>query len=106
MKYVVTAQFKTKPGCFGQFMELIVAQAGASLAEEEGCLFFDVCRHTIDPDVVLVYEVYKDTDAYVAHRAQKRHPEFVKAAAALLEDFNGGIFRSRDVLDRLFGSDI
>ena len=44
-----------------------LANAGASRLEP-GVMRFDVLQNTDDPTIMLLYEVYKDSDALEAHR--------------------------------------
>ncbi|OWT57390.1 putative quinol monooxygenase [Candidimonas nitroreducens] len=103
-RYVVIAEFIPRPGRAQAFIELILRQASASLREEPGCLVFDVCVDDGTPRTVLLYEAYQDAAAYVAHRANPRHPVFLREARRLVELFDGQIFRSRRVLCRIFTS--
>ena len=50
-----------------RFLAAIRAQAAASLAEEPGCLRFDVCAVEGDPGRFVLYEVYADEAAFAAH---------------------------------------
>ncbi|HKI92230.1 MAG TPA: putative quinol monooxygenase [Gaiellaceae bacterium] len=50
-----------------RFLAAIRAQAEASLAEEPGCLRFDVCAVEDDPARFVLYEVYADEAAFEAH---------------------------------------
>jgi len=70
-----------------EFLDLIEKDAVGSRGEE-GCLRFDVLRSQDDPNKFFFYEVYKNTDAVVFHKAQ---PHF-----ALWTDFkaSGGVVSS------------
>ena len=50
-----------------KLLAAITAQAAASLEREPGCVQFDVCVDTADPNRVLLYEVYEDEAAFEAH---------------------------------------
>jgi (4S)-4-hydroxy-5-phosphonooxypentane-2,3-dione isomerase len=56
-----------RPGHRERLMAGITAQGATSLVREPGCLQFDVCVDTADPDRVLLYEVYEDQAAFEAH---------------------------------------
>lgn len=79
--YVITVNFRMAPGREDQFMELILENARLSLANEQGCLVFDVLRPVSGPpDQVLLYEVYRDRAAFEAHL---RTPHFLSFDAAV-----------------------
>ena len=56
-----------RPALRQRLMAAITAQAAASLEREPGCVQFDVCIDTADPNRVLLYEVYEDEAALDAH---------------------------------------
>lgn len=101
MNYVVVAEFRVQPGKEDRFEELICRHARRSREEEEGCFVFDVSRHADEPDLFLLYEVYRDEGAYGVHRADPRHAILLEAAAPLLVRRDDQIFWSRHVLTRV-----
>ena len=54
-----------------EFVTLIREHAAGTLAEEDGCLQFDVLLPTENGRVFL-YEVYRDDAAYTVHTASQR----------------------------------
>ena len=68
-----------RPALRERLVAAITAQAAASLEREPGCLQFDVCIDTADPNRVLLYEVYEDEAAFDAHG---RTPHFAAWRAA------------------------
>ena len=56
-----------RPALRQRLVAAITAQAAASLECEPGCVQFDVCIDTADPNRVLLYEVYEDEAAFDAH---------------------------------------
>ncbi len=56
-----------RPALRERLVAAITAQAAASLEREPGCLQFDVCVDTADPNRLLLYEVYEDEAAFDAH---------------------------------------
>ena len=56
-----------KPGCAEDFLAAMKVNAAASVATEPGCLVFDVSQDRADPDVIYLYEIYRDDAAYEAH---------------------------------------
>ncbi|WP_449431137.1 putative quinol monooxygenase [Pseudomonas putida] len=65
--YSLFIKTRVKPGSAEDFLAAIMANAAASVATEPGCLVFDVSRDRIDPDVIYLYEIYRDDEAYEAH---------------------------------------
>lgn len=55
-----------------EFLEALRANAAHSVADEPGCLRFDVSEVEGSPNRFVFYEVYTSEDAWEAHR-QSRH---------------------------------
>ena len=58
-----------KPGTKAQFLEIIGEHASKTLADEEGCLQFEVCDPTEGENRVFLYEMYADEGALEVHKA-------------------------------------
>ena len=84
--YVVIVSAKVKPEQRGTFLEAIEANAVSSVNDEPGCLRFDVVRDNDDPDHYLFYEVYRDEEAFRAHRASDRFARWREAADVCLSE--------------------
>lgn len=68
MSFVVLPEFHVAPEKLTAFLAAARADAEASLANEPGCLQFDVVVQQGDgPAKVLFYEVYADRTAFDAH---------------------------------------
>lgn len=65
--YSLFIKTRVKAGSAGAFLSAINANAAASVATEPGCLVFDVSQDREDPDVIYLYEIYRDDAAYEAH---------------------------------------
>ncbi|MGE8114687.1 putative quinol monooxygenase [Pseudomonas sp. NPDC086566] len=65
--YSLFIKTRVKPGSAEAFLTAIKVNAAASVATEPGCLVFDVSQDRMDPDVIYLYEIYRDDDAYEAH---------------------------------------
>ncbi|SET48115.1 putative quinol monooxygenase [Oceanicella actignis] len=89
--YAVTVTFRIKPGRMDAFLPLMLANARTSLAEEPGCLQFDVCRAPGE-DVVFLYEIYADRAAFDAHLASAHFKAFDVEVAAMVEDKRVALF--------------
>jgi autoinducer 2-degrading protein len=84
--FVVLVDLTVRPLLLEQFLEGIRANARASLAEEPGCLRFDVHRSADDPHRFLLYELYTDADAfYVAHRQAPHYATWREVADRCVE---------------------
>ena len=68
MSYVVLPEFHVEPGNLEAFLAAARADAEASVANEPGCLQFDVfVDRSSSPARVMFYEVYADRAAFDAH---------------------------------------
>ncbi|MBH3412328.1 putative quinol monooxygenase [Pseudomonas putida] len=65
--YSLFIKTRVKAGCVEAFLTAIKVNAAASVATEPGCLVFDVSQDRMDPDVIYLYEIYRDDNAYEAH---------------------------------------
>ncbi|MDH0732614.1 antibiotic biosynthesis monooxygenase [Pseudomonas sichuanensis] len=65
--YSLFIKTRVKPGTAEAFLSAIKANAAASVATEPGCLVFDVSVDREDPQVIYLYEIYRDDAAYEAH---------------------------------------
>ncbi|WP_264311529.1 putative quinol monooxygenase [Pseudomonas putida] len=65
--YSLFIKTRVKPGCAEAFLAAIKVNAAASVANEPGCLVFDVCQDRLEPEVIYLYEIYQDDAAYEAH---------------------------------------
>jgi quinol monooxygenase YgiN len=82
--FVIAATFKIKAESIGAFKELIEWQAERSVAEEDGCLQFDVSQDEEDPATFLLYEIYADAAAFDDHHiVLPRFQEFLAKAEAM-----------------------
>ncbi|SNS81362.1 Quinol monooxygenase YgiN [Geodermatophilus pulveris] len=67
--FSLVVQMQVRPGRRDEFLTGMAANAAASVREEPGCLRFDVCSVADDPDRFVLYELYRDADAFAAHKA-------------------------------------
>ena len=65
----LVVDFKVEPGTKTQFLEIIREHAAQTLANEEGCLQFEVCDPFEGEDRVFLYEMYAGEAAFEAHKA-------------------------------------
>lgn len=78
--YVVIAPIQIKEGGKEEVLEALLPNARSAVESEPGCLRFDVIQDAGDPNLVWVYEIYVDEDAFNYH-TQTEH--YKKAIAAL-----------------------
>ena len=84
--FAVCVDLRIKPGQMAAFLPLMIANAEASLRDEPGCHQFDVCRVDADPDLVVLYELYTDADAFAAHLAAPHFQSFDVATAEMVAE--------------------
>ena len=83
--FAVIAQFDVKPGKREAFLAIARDDALHSVADEPGCLQFDICTSDDDPDLVTFYEVYRSREAFDAHLETPHLDRFRQAFPALIE---------------------
>jgi len=74
--FAVVVTFTIKNDQFDRFMPLMLANARASLAHEDGCHQFDVCTDSARVNKVFLYELYTDADAFQVHLASAHFQSF------------------------------
>ena len=79
-RYVITVDFWLHPGALEPFLALIRDNASRSLASEPGCERFDVLIEKGKPDHVLLYEIYRDRNAFDQHLKSAHYADFSKSA--------------------------
>ena len=84
--HTVIVSLQVKPDMVDQFLETIGETSRASRRDEPGCLRFDVVRDNDDPHHYLFYEVYRDADAFAAHRDSDHYAQWREAADEVLSD--------------------
>ena len=71
-KIAIVVDFTIKPGQRDAFLQIIRDHASGTLAEEEGCLQFDVLLPKEGDNRVLLYEAYRDDAAFQVHGKSPR----------------------------------
>jgi quinol monooxygenase YgiN len=74
--FAILVDFHLKPGAQGAFRRLVDANALQSLRDEDGCRRFDVLEPAGSDDRVLLYEIYDDRAAFVAHLESEHFVRF------------------------------
>lgn len=88
----IVAYLTTKPGKEAEFQEHMTAQARRCLANEPGCLQFDVVQDAKNPTRFVMLEVYKDDAAIKSHQESEHFKNFRPVVADLLADRKIEIF--------------
>jgi quinol monooxygenase YgiN len=73
--YMIIAPIQIKEGHRDAFIEAMLDDARGSVANEPGCLRFDVIQDGADPNRIWLYEAYTDEAAFQAHL---QTPHFIK----------------------------
>jgi autoinducer 2-degrading protein len=71
----LVVKIRVKPEYRAQFLEQMVADGVGSEKNEPGCLMFNIVRDNADPNVLHLFEVYRDDEAVEDH---KKTPHFLK----------------------------
>jgi autoinducer 2-degrading protein len=82
----ILAYLTAKPGTEAKFKEEMTAQAKRCLANEPGCLQFDVVQDPKNATRFVMLEVYKDDDAIKAHQESDHFKNFRPVIGELVAD--------------------
>jgi (4S)-4-hydroxy-5-phosphonooxypentane-2,3-dione isomerase len=82
----ILAYLTAKPGKEAEFCEKMTAQAKRCLANEPGCLQFDVVQDPKNPTRFVMLEVYKDDAAIQAHQDSQHFKDFRPVVSELVAD--------------------
>jgi autoinducer 2-degrading protein len=88
----ILAYLTAKPGKEAEFKEKMTAQAKRCLANEPGCLQFDVAQDPKDPARLVMLEVYQDEAAIKAHQESQHFKDFRPVVSELVADRRIEIF--------------
>lgn len=89
----ILAYLTAKPGKEQEFKEKMTAQAKRCLANEPGCLQFDVVQDPNAPARFVMLEVYADDAAIKAHQDSQHFKDFRVVSADLLADRKVEVFQ-------------
>ena len=88
----ILAYLTAKPGLEAKFKEEMTAQAKRCLANEPGCLQFDVVQDPKAPTRFVMLEIYKDDDAIKAHQESEHFKNFRPVVSELLAERKVEVF--------------
>jgi quinol monooxygenase YgiN len=80
---IVVAKLKAKEGGAGE-MEKALTDMVAKVEKEEGTLVYTLHRHKKDPTVFLVYEKYKNKEAFKYHSSTSHMKQLFSILQPLL----------------------
>lgn len=84
--FSLVAMLSVKPENAEAMRKALEDDARLSIANEPGCLQFDLSAPNDAPGTFVLYEVYKDADAFKAHQSMPHYAAFRKIADALVID--------------------
>jgi quinol monooxygenase YgiN len=84
--FVVLVEFDVPAARVAEFVRLVGDNAAASVRDEPGCRRFDVLvpEGSNDPSRIVLYEIYRDADAFDAHLRTPHFRSFQDAAIPLV----------------------
>ena len=82
----ILAYLTAKPGKEAEFKDKMTVQAKRCLANEPGCLQFDVVQDPKNPARFVMLEVYKDDAAVKAHQESQHFKDFRPVVGELVAD--------------------
>ena len=84
-EFAIVVELRLKPGTRERFLELVTANAAASVRDEPGCRRFDILLPEEGGERVDLYEIYDDAEAFAAHLQTPHFNRFKAASAELIE---------------------
>ncbi len=85
-KIALVVEFQIKDGGLDDFLKIIREHAAGTLADEEGCLQFNVLLPKEGGNRVLLYEAYRDEAALEIHSSSARLAQTRSRYGDLVED--------------------
>lgn len=85
-EFSLVAILSVKPENAEAMRKALEEDARLSVANEPGCLQFDLSAPPDQPGTFVLYEVYRDADAFKAHQGMPHYAAFRKVADALVVD--------------------
>jgi len=98
----VSVSLRIREGRVTDFLTALGEARSSALADEPGCLQFDIGRDVDEPDVFHLYEVYRDKTALAQHRSAPHFERWRQASGDLLVE-GGRTTRMSELV--VFGGD-
>jgi quinol monooxygenase YgiN len=77
MAYIARVVYEVRPGHEAEAQETLCLLRGHSLSEP-GCLAYEPHRDPEDPTRLFLHEMYRDEEAYLAHRASEHFERYAR----------------------------
>jgi (4S)-4-hydroxy-5-phosphonooxypentane-2,3-dione isomerase len=77
---VLFVNVQVKPQHLTEFLEAARYNAEHAVADEEGCLRFDIIQDRDDPHRFTFYEVYRDDAALATHRQTSHFKRYIESS--------------------------
>ncbi len=74
--FIILVPVRIAKGYKEPYLDALKINANASVRTEPGVLRFDIIQDARDSDVIWLYEVYKDEEAFTSHRATPHFNKF------------------------------
>lgn len=84
--FSIIVTLRLKPGTGERLRPMILENANSAVANEAGCLQFNVMTDEDNPDVYHLVEIYENAAALDTHRQQPHYKKFFESAADLIEE--------------------
>jgi quinol monooxygenase YgiN len=84
--HIVLVQVKVRPELSGEFEAALLDNARQSVANDPGCLRFDVSQAREDPTRWILHEVYTNEEAHAAHRQSPHFLDYQAVADRAIVD--------------------
>jgi quinol monooxygenase YgiN len=84
--FAVVVDFLVHPERVDEFRSAMLKQAKDSLDLEEGCLQFDVFTDSASPETFVLYELYRDEQAFEEHLASKHLADFSARVGPMVKE--------------------
>ena len=88
----IVAYLTAKPGMEAEFQKQMTAQAQRCLANEPGCLQFDVVQDPKNPARLVMLEVFHDDAAIKAHQESQHFKDFRPVITELVAERKVEVF--------------
>ena len=84
MSFAVFVTFRIAPGAEEKFLRRMRKQAANSVTLEPACTVFEVWQSKTEPDLVQLYEIYDDADAFAQHLESDHFKSFDAEIAGMV----------------------
>ena len=85
-KQAVLVTYKVKPGQMDSFLSVLRSHIAQTKATERGCIQFDILLPHNETDILRLYEVYADEDAFRIHNSSEQLKKYRAESNPLLNE--------------------